>query len=160
MSQVTDFINNRANYIGQLRPAKWYCSCGEENHLQGLKKTDVCKCGKDKHDFRSYYKIYGNQAITCMPKVEALEAVRFARKEERFIMADTGMLGIDAQNQQYNRSYDEAINKQTRRVKIMIFNFMTSGLFYEYYRKIKNQEDVPIMLSRFLEKHFAKEGTK
>jgi len=75
MSRVYDFIKSRSNFIGVFQPSK---------------------CGKDKHDFQSYYKIHGNEAIVCVPETDALDAVRFARKEERFIMLDTGLLGEKA----------------------------------------------------------------
>ncbi|HDY72889.1 MAG TPA: hypothetical protein ENH90_01900 [bacterium] len=96
MSRVYDFIKSRSNFIGVFQPSKWYCGCGKEHTLIGNHARDVCSCGKDKHDFQSYYKIHGNEAIVCVPETDALDAVRFARKEERFIMLDTGLLGEKA----------------------------------------------------------------
>ncbi|KKN16144.1 hypothetical protein LCGC14_0978810 [marine sediment metagenome] len=157
MSRVTDFIENHSNLIGVFKPVKWYCGCGKEHTLIGNHATDVCGCGKDKHYFGSYYRIHGNEAIVCIPKTDALEAVRFTRKEERFIMLDTGLLGQEAVKEHYSRSFKTSEVELVNKTKAKIFTFMKSGNFHQYYKKVKDHEDVPLMLSRFIEKHFTEE---
>ena len=91
MSIVVDYVNNNSNLIGKYMHI-WNCECGSRNNLIGH-KCNAPLCNKTENDYQSYYIIFANEATKAISKKHALEAIRVARKEERFIMLDTGLLG-------------------------------------------------------------------